>query len=63
MKWIELKDGDLINLDAVAGIVACEKSNRVYYIAETETIATELFATHDQAKCRMQQLKNLLLEK
>ena len=26
MRWIELNDGDLINLDAVASIVAGEKS-------------------------------------
>ncbi|WP_443965093.1 hypothetical protein [Ruminococcus sp.] len=63
MRWIELNDGDLINLDAVASIIAGEKSNRVCYIAETETIATEIFATHEQVKCRMQQLKDLLLEK
>lgn len=61
MRWIELNDGDLINLDAVASIIAGEKSNRVCYIAET--IATEIFATHEQVKCRMQQLKDLLLEK
>ena len=63
MKWIELKDGDLINLDAVAAIVAGEKSNRVFYVAEVETIAVEIFATHEQVECRMQQLKDLLLEK
>lgn len=63
MKWIELKDGDLINLDAVAAIIAGEKSNRVCYVAETETIATEIFATHEQVEHRMQQLKDLLLEK
>ena len=63
MKWIELNDGDLINLDAVASIIAGEKSNRVCYVAETETIATEMFATHEQVEHRMQQLKDLLLEK
>lgn len=63
MKWIELNDGDLINLDAVASIIAGEKSNRVCYDAETETIATEMFATHEQVEHRMQQLKDLLLEK
>ncbi|MFR6587800.1 MAG: hypothetical protein ACLUSL_08445 [Ruminococcus sp.] len=63
MRWIELNDGDLINLDAVASIVAGEKSNRVCYVAETETIATEIFATHEQVEHRMQQLKDLLLDK
>lgn len=63
MKWIELNDGDIINLDAVAVIIAGEKSNRVCYVAETETIATEIFATHEQVEHRMQQLKDLLLEK
>lgn len=63
MKWIELNDGDIINLDAVSVIIAGEKSNRVCYVAETETIATEIFATHEQVEHRMQQLKDLLLEK
>ena len=63
MKWIELYNGDLINLDAVAAIIAGEKSNRVYYVAETETIAVEIFATHEQVEHRMQQLKDLLPEK
>ena len=63
MRWIELNDGDLINLDAVASIVAGEKSNRVCYVAETETIATEIFATHEQVEHRMQQRKDLLLDK
>lgn len=63
MRWIKLNDGDLINLDAVASIVAGEKSNRVCYVAETETIATEIFATHEQVEHRMQQLKDLLLDK
>ena len=63
MKWIELQDGDLINLDAVTAIVAGEKSNRVCYVAETETIAVEIFATHEQVELRMKQLKDLLLEK
>lgn len=63
MKWIELKDGDLINLDAVAAIIAGEILNRVCYVAETETITTEIFATHEQVEHRMQQLKDLLLEK
>lgn len=62
MKWIELNDGDLINLDAVATIIAGEKSNIVCYVAETEAIATEIFSTQEQVKLRMQQLKNLLLE-
>lgn len=63
MKWIELSNGDLINLDAVAAIIAGEKSNRVCYVAERETIAVEIFATHEQVDCRMQHLKDLLLEK
>ncbi len=63
MKWIELQDGDLINLDAVTAIVAGEILNRVCYVAETETIAAEIFATHEQVEHRMQQLKDLLLEK
>lgn len=63
MKWIELNDSDLINLDAVAVIIAGEKSNRVCYVAERETIAVEIFATHEQVECRMQHLKDLLLEK
>ncbi len=40
-----------------------KKPEAVKEIAETETIATEIFATHEQVKCRMQQLKDLLLEK
>ena len=60
MKWIELNDGDLINL---AVIIAGEKSNRVCYVAERETIAVEIFATHEHVECRMQHLKDLLLEK
>lgn len=63
MKWIELNDGDLINLDAVAVIIAGEKSNRVCYVAERETIAVEIFATHEHVECWMQHLKDLLLEK
>jgi hypothetical protein len=60
MKWIELNDGDLINLEV---IIAGEKSNRVCYVAERETIAVEIFATHEHVECRMQHLKDLLLEK
>lgn len=63
MKWIELSNSDLINLDAVAAIIAGEKSNTVCYVAETETIAVEIFATHEQVELRMKQLKDLLLEK
>ena len=63
MKWIELQNGDLINLDAVAVIIAGEKSNRVCYVAETKTIAVEIFATHEQVERWMQHLKDLLLEK
>ena len=53
MKWIELNDCDLINLDAVATIIAGEKSNRVCYVAETEMIATEIFSTQEQVKLGM----------
>jgi len=63
MKWIELKNGDLINLDAVVAIVAGENLNKVFYLSEIETIATETFATHEQVELRMKQLKDLLLEK
>lgn len=65
MRWIELNDGSLINLDAVAAIIAIagEILNKVCYVAETETITTEIFATHEQVEHRMQQLKDLLLKK
>lgn len=63
MNWIELNDGDLINLDAVVSIAVVEILNKVCYYSETETIATEAFATHEQVEHRMQQLKDLLLEK
>ena len=63
MNWIELQDGDLINLDAVIAIVANKILNKVCYLSGIETIATETFATHEQVEHRMQQLKDLLLEK
>lgn len=63
MRWIELNEGDLINLDAVIVIVANNIQNKVCYLSEIETIATETFATHEQVECRMKQLKDLLLEK
>mgnify|MGYP004465221325 CR=1 FL=1 len=64
MKWIELNTGSLINLDAVAGIVADENMNGVRYIyiaAEVETRFIEIFETPEQVRSRMEELKQMLL--
>lgn len=70
MKWIELNNGSLVNLDALAGInkrvanigpdgMEC----KIYYLTDTDYVAIEGFETPEQLECRMQQLKDLLLEK
>lgn len=64
MKWIELNDGSLTNLDAVAEIAADENVNGVRYIyiaAEVETGFIEIFETPEQVRSRMEELKQILL--
>lgn len=70
MKWIELNNGSLVNLDALAGINKCvanigldSMECKIYYLTDTDYVAIEGFETPEQLECRMQQLKDLLLEK
>lgn len=63
MKWIELNDGTLVNVEKLASVGANLKNYSVYYFDDTNTIALETFGTAAAMERRMQQLKDLLLEK
>lgn len=64
MKWIELNDGTLVNTEKLAGISANIKTYKVYYSFGTgDDMALETFGTAAAMERRMQQLKDLLLEK
>ena len=60
MKWIELKDGDLVNLENVETI-GCEPfTYRVLYGLTSGHKATEAFKTFDLAKARVSEIKAML---
>lgn len=67
MKWIELNDGTLVNVEKLTSVGANLKNYSVYYFDDTNTIALETFgtaaATAAAMERQMQQLKDLLLEK
>lgn len=64
MKWIELNDGSFVNTEKLAGISADIKTHKVYYSFGTgDDVALETFRTAAAMEHRMQQLKDLLLEK
>lgn len=64
MKWIELNDGTLVNAEKLAGISADIKTYKVYYSFGTgDDMALETFGAAAAMERRMQQLKDLLLEK
>lgn len=61
MRWIELNDGTLVNVEKLASVGANFKNYSVYYFDDTDTIALEIFRTAEAMERRMQQLKQMLL--
>lgn len=60
MKWIELKDGDLVNLENVETIVLKADTYEVLYWVAPERCAYEKFETLELAKARMSEIKAML---
>ena len=70
MKWIELNNGSLVNVESlacikesVANIGLGSAECKIYYLGDMDYVGMESFETTDQVERRMQQLKDLLLEK
>ena len=64
MKWIELNDGTLVNAEKLTSVgVTNIKAYTVYYFDNVDTVAMETFNTAVETERRLQQLKDLLLEK
>lgn len=59
MKWIELKDGDLVNLETITAIRYYEKECAVYFFSSGK-YASEKFETPELAKARMSEVKAML---
>jgi len=62
MKWIELNDGTLVNVEKLVGISADIKTYKVYYSFDTgNDMALETFGTSAAMERRMRQLRQMLL--
>nr|DAI29102.1 MAG TPA: hypothetical protein [Caudoviricetes sp.] len=59
MKWIELKDGNLVNLENVTAISYYAKECAVYFFVHGN-YASEKFETPELAKARMRDIKAML---
>ena len=59
MKWIELKDGDLVNLENITAIRYYAKECAVYFFSSGK-YASEKFETPELAKARMREVKTML---
>lgn len=59
MKWIELKDGDLVNLETITAIRYYAKECAVYFFSSGK-YASEKFETPELAKARMREVKTML---
>lgn len=59
MKWIELKDGSLVNLENVTTISYHAKERAIYFFSNGN-FATETFDTPELAKARMREIKAML---
>lgn len=60
MKWIELKDGNLVNLENVETICCEPLTCRVLYGLASGYNAAETFETPELAKARMSEIKIML---
>lgn len=60
MKWIELKDGSLLNLESVETICCDALVCTVYYRLTSGHSASETFGTPGLAKARMIDIKIML---
>lgn len=59
MKWIELKSGNVVNLENVATISYYAKECAVYFFSSGK-YASEKFETPELAKARMREIKAML---
>ena len=60
MKWIELNDGALVNLENVETITINTMTYKVYYRATSGAYTIEGFETLELAKARMSDIKAML---
>lgn len=60
MKWIELKDGNLVNLENIEAITISNITYNVYYWGTSGEHTTEDFETLELAKARMSEIKTML---
>lgn len=60
MKWIELKDGNLVNLENVDSITINNITYNVYYWGTSGEYTIEDFETLELAKARMSEIKAML---
>lgn len=60
MKWIELKSGNVVNLENVATISYYAKECAVYFWFTPGNYASEKFETPELAKARMREVKTML---
>ena len=60
MKWIELNDGNLVNLENVETITINAMTYKVYYWATSGEYTMEGFETLELAKARMSDIKAML---
>ena len=60
MKWIELKNGIMVNLENISFIVTVDKKGIEFFDASDEP-CSEVFDTEEEAKKRMEELKKVLL--
>ncbi len=60
MKWIELKNGIMVNLENISFIVLVDKKGIEFFDASDEP-CSEVFDTEEEAKKRMEELKKKLL--
>lgn len=60
MKWIELKSGNLVNLEAVTAISCSAKECAVHFWFTPGNYASEKFETPELAKARMREIKAML---
>ena len=60
MKWIELKNGFMVNLENISFIGLVDKKGIEFFDASDES-CSEIFDTEEEAKKRMEELKKALL--
>lgn len=60
MKWIELNDGNLVNLENIEAITINNITYNVYYWGTSGEYTIEDFKTLELAKARMSDVKAML---